>query len=548
MKDLSHQTTVEYLQKKIDGELSPEAREELDRHLSTCGECRDYATLYTSLLEGANQRWGESAPSETETAQMTQNVKDRFSRKQKIRRVFVLTQQNVFSVIALVALVLFAWYLPRLIPQPNQNNPAGVDPPAGMETPVAEQITEDSEVVETQEPELVQDIVLEEMPMVISQKSCQAKPISSPTMDPHLPPRPASLVGGGTVKSGNLVIDFWLYCDANYAPDVWGSDRSEIAGLGIYTAWGTLGATKIREMINWKLLPELKFTPGTSFFYEETQKWSQTTGIRSTHEVVIDPDASNELYLTIQTQQQKYAARMEFTLEGTPGGVQVVDLAVEGVSSDKIFDLISVPEKNVSDTLFFTRAKSMHAKFETLIPSSTDPSRSSGLTIEQAEKISGIKIFDPGELIPQFKFVEAVYDHKTQEIVLHYRSKKYDSPVDLTISQQSLKIDFTRLFIKSTDIGPDLIVHAIPVIGPKAEVKSVSIGMLPGEYTYGGGWVIADDQAVPAGPYDLVIRYGEWASYPNLSMTRNDSLSIFQSAKYTIRFAMECSVMLTSSR
>jgi hypothetical protein len=100
-------------------------------------------------------------------------------------------------------------------------------------------------------------------PPALAAEACQ------PTVTPDHPPtglpwtRPSALIAGGAVQNGDFLFDLWLYCDNTLGPND-PQHYSEIAGLGIYTAWSYTGP-KV-EGYNadfWGMVPDVRM--GTSW-------------------------------------------------------------------------------------------------------------------------------------------------------------------------------------------------------------------------------------------------------------------------------------------
>ena len=171
----------------------------------------------------------------------------------------------------------------------------------------------------------------ETVSLVVSQTVCKITS-TPPPPDLRLPPRPATLLGGGLLSQNQFTFDLWLYCDPDLSPEGTGALLSEVGGLGVHLAWRYHGP---------KMTGQPKFFLGFTGNTEPRAVWegglapgtmgSYTGGVRSldaslTKAVRSGAPISFEIVVTIDN--NTYGATLTFSMVSASDGYRPVGIVV----------------------------------------------------------------------------------------------------------------------------------------------------------------------------------------------------------------------------
>lgn len=327
---------------------------ELEPALTRLFTTPDPADAFVSDL----QRRLQDVHTDAHTARQPSTIRALWERLRSFSASLAPSEITLASVVLLVGLlaagVLFLpQQLPRLLPQLLPAAPA-----SGFQ-PIA---SPSQGGVPSATPEIT--------PPMLAPGVCQNP---APTLPPL--PRvaaPDRLISGGRAVAGNLVFDFWLYCDPNLGSDQTGEKFSEIAGLGLVSTWYYQGKSPVLSTMThdyWGLEP---YIPLNSAFSASLTPGSNAVIARG-WTLTPFPDAlpgsgdaawrqKSTLHLSydrlVQTDAGTHGARFSFTLNRSLDGYTISDSKVTALPFDpRTQEAVSFYTVQAEDNLFSIAAR-----------------------------------------------------------------------------------------------------------------------------------------------------------------------------------------------
>ena len=172
-------------------------------------------------------------------------------------------------------------------------------------------------------------------------------------------PLPQSLVGGGSVKSGDFQFELWLACDPRYTSDIsnGADDFSELNGLGLFAGWSYDGKKEDGTMWDFSgFEPFVQQSSGSSPVAASLSSFVER-GIQFARDII--PDFSKQetnlryIYFTQLPSGGRNGAALTFTLQREAEGYRPVDITVSALSAE---ELQNIENQDLNNLPFATRS------------------------------------------------------------------------------------------------------------------------------------------------------------------------------------------------